>query len=325
MIDIKERGAIGNGVSDDTAAIQAVLSDAATDEVWFPHGHYRIDASKGLTIPSNRALIFEAGAMVTGANSGPRCRIFETVPGASGIRIVGALLCGSREAVCGVSWGHCVRIDAASDGELENVIMRDAYTDCIYIGGNTACYGITLRRVICQSARRSALTITNAVGVHITHSTFIRSSGQEPEAGVNCEPNAGERVREVTFFESMFGGSRVGLFIHRGQGNRAGNIRVIDCGFTENSRYGLIATEIDGLHVIGSRFLRSKWGASIGGLATRITFADNRIEECEHALVLSGVESPRVYGNQMTDAQVEVLPAGTRPGVYGRVYIDTEE
>lgn len=64
----QQYGAMGDGVTDDTAAIQAAINDK--DLIYFPQGTYIIDTSShsagtyGLVIPSNKTLIFDDNAVL---------------------------------------------------------------------------------------------------------------------------------------------------------------------------------------------------------------------------------------------------------------------
>src|SRR5919106_1715913 len=75
MINVKEYGALGNGINDDTGAIQSALS-AAYGTVAAPHGTANCSANKSMFFPSGHYLISSPllippvmGARIVGSGS----------------------------------------------------------------------------------------------------------------------------------------------------------------------------------------------------------------------------------------------------------------
>jgi hypothetical protein len=60
-VSVKDFGAVGDGVTDDTAAIQAAVDNALT--IVFPAGNYRVVSA--VNIPGDRQVTFEVGAYLT--------------------------------------------------------------------------------------------------------------------------------------------------------------------------------------------------------------------------------------------------------------------
>lgn len=69
VVSVRDFGAVGDGVTDDTVAIQAALTAAAGKSVYFPAGSYAINAA--LSVPANTYVYAESGtATVTQSTAG---------------------------------------------------------------------------------------------------------------------------------------------------------------------------------------------------------------------------------------------------------------
>ena len=58
VVSVKDFGAVGDGVTDDTAAIQSAVNDAAGKSLYVPSGTYRLDSN--VTV-SSQLLMFGDG------------------------------------------------------------------------------------------------------------------------------------------------------------------------------------------------------------------------------------------------------------------------
>jgi len=55
VVSVKDFGAIGDGVADDTTAIQAAINASVNKKVYIPAGIYKISST--ITIPNNRSIV----------------------------------------------------------------------------------------------------------------------------------------------------------------------------------------------------------------------------------------------------------------------------
>ena len=65
FLNVRDFGAIGNGVADDTAAIQAAINQGAWKTIYFPSGVYRTSAPLGISAINNMRLLGEGGTNTT--------------------------------------------------------------------------------------------------------------------------------------------------------------------------------------------------------------------------------------------------------------------
>jgi hypothetical protein len=128
IISVKDFGAVGDGVADDVAAIQAALDTGKS--VYFPHGTYMI--SVGLTIPADDVAIIGYGATVkwmANRTFGTRFETFEAT-NRSHVSIIGLTIDGNKEnqgnipctPPVSVSYGSAFRMNSC-----DNFVYRDIF------------------------------------------------------------------------------------------------------------------------------------------------------------------------------------------------------
>ncbi|HSR05613.1 MAG TPA: glycosyl hydrolase family 28-related protein, partial [Bryobacteraceae bacterium] len=117
-------GATGNGSTDDTAAIQSALnSSAAGDTITFPAGTYRI--SSRITMPSNRTLQGQSGAIIKGSIGGA---LFQgTYNNARNITIDGLTFDGGGILFNGSSTAYPADSIKITHNRFQNIIVAGNY------------------------------------------------------------------------------------------------------------------------------------------------------------------------------------------------------
>lgn len=197
-LNIKDAGAIGDGITDDTAAIQRALS--ASKNIVIPKGTYMINTKTGLKASSNQSIIFEKGAIFKAIpNSEDFYRILD-LSGVTNVTITGGSFVGDRNSHLSKSgeWGTGIYISSNSKNiNIKGSTFEEFWGDGIYIGGDIPPNDISIDNVICTNNMRSGISITNVTNLTISNSAFVNTDGKEPEAGINIEPNAQETCKNI--------------------------------------------------------------------------------------------------------------------------------
>ncbi|UGB38519.1 right-handed parallel beta-helix repeat-containing protein [Frateuria soli] len=197
-VDVRTKGALGDGVHNDTAAFQAAIDSlpATGGTVKVPAGRYMIDAEKSIRMRSHTRLLLDPNAaLVVIPNSVGRSRLIR-VWKVTDVRIVGGSMEGDRAQHMGTSgeWGMGIDIIAAKNVVVKGVRLANFWGDGIYIGAtgsgstlNRSEY-VTIAGVVSDNNRRQGLSITPASHVYVVDSTFSNTNGTLPEAGIDIEP-----------------------------------------------------------------------------------------------------------------------------------------
>ena len=187
-------GAVGDGLTDDTAALQAALDAAEGGTLEFDPGCY---VTGRLNIRSGTLVIMSNGvSLKKRINAAGILRVADV----SGVRIHGngATLYGD-DIAGSTAYSHTLAFLGASDCEVRNLIVDGASAggggkDCIYVGaGASACDNVRIIGVKALRAKR------NGISVVAGHRTLIEDveaayANGAPGAGIDVEANAHGQV-----------------------------------------------------------------------------------------------------------------------------------
>lgn len=209
VVNVKTRGATGNGSTDDTAAIQAAINQVAGTGgiVLVPPGTYMINAVTSLNLGNNMTLMMNGASLKAIPNNATSYAILN-ITGVSKVNVVGGTLIGDRIGHTGTTgeWGMGINVASASNVLISAVTSSNAWGDGFYIGSSdsqgSGSSNISLCSVIASNNRRQGLSITAANGVSVNNSMFTYTNGTAPMCGIDIEPNAGNTVNNVQILNS---------------------------------------------------------------------------------------------------------------------------
>ena len=264
-------GATGDGVSDDTEAIQRAIdavSAVGGGIVDIPAGNYMINTlyqtgnsyeKAGLVLKSNIIVRIASGATLYAIPNGEKSYQMFSITHVDNVHIIGGRLIGDRDNHIGNlgQTGYGVRITDSTNVVIEDLYAGEFWGDGVFLGENSK--NITIYRVVCDHNRRQGMSIVGGQNVKILESEFKRSDGTPPKAGIDIEPEGDYPI--------------------------AKDIEVRGCLFEGN------ATGF----VVSNQYANS--------VAANITFADNTVRDNISGVVLVGLKGGLVTGNKVYNDQ----------------------
>ena len=224
-VSVADHGALGNGVADDTAAIQAAINAAAAAgvrTVYVPDGTYMIRAHDpdwalnpnqnevfytanfdgGIKLLDGIHLKMSGGAVLKAIPNDARFYRIAAAASVSNIEISGGKIVGERNdhiGTAGGEWGHGISLLSVTDAYIHDVTIVDCWGDGINtnlvdpniqnLDPQTPCRNIRVERVVCDNNRRQGMSITSAVNMTVEDSVFSSTHGTAPADGIDVEPN----------------------------------------------------------------------------------------------------------------------------------------
>lgn len=210
VVSVKDFGAVGDGVTDDTAAIQAAVTFARAQggesrKLYWPRGTYLI--TNTITIGTNQSIEFDPGVTI---NLVPASNV-ETTSLFVAANQSEIYFNGNGAVINGTRTGAVIEGDAAaffiygSDNvTIRDFVINNFATDGITLTGDTtgsgACRNVLIENCYVNNARRNGMSIISAQGCVVIGGEYNGSNGAPagPWAGIDIEPNTDCFLEDVT-------------------------------------------------------------------------------------------------------------------------------
>ncbi len=206
VVNVKNKGAKGNGSANDTAAIQAAINQVAGTggTVLIPDGTYMINAAPtGLFPKSNMTIKMTSAAILKAMPTSSGKYSILRIENVSNVNVIGGKLQGERTQHQGTTgeWGHGALVLGATNVVIQGVTAVNMWGDGFLIGNVSK--NTKVCSVVADNNRRQGISIVSANGAVVKDSIFKNSNGVLPQSGVQIEPNANDVVSNVQILNSQ--------------------------------------------------------------------------------------------------------------------------
>lgn len=297
-VNVKDFGAIGNGLADDTKAIQDAVSSIGKEGgfLFFPPGH-KFRHSAGISLKSNMIVIGHGSTLkaTDTAKAGPNGVYGFKIDGQSDISVIGIIYDGNRSArgprgaVGGDTGPHSVFIRNSRNILLKDLTIKDSPADGILMmysdvkDPSTRCFNVTGINVTVENAYRNGLSVVGAKGVSFYGSRFNSTNGTAPQTGIDVEADrtagpSGVIPEDIRFYDSITDNNRGYGLVFSSYTARSGayNHRAMNNG---GWGMGMVEKHTNGCEIIGGTVGNNEAGLYVIGTGHRladITLSSNK-------------------------------------------------
>lgn len=251
MVPVTRYGAVGDGTTDCTSAIQAAITMASGRTAYVPAGTFMVNADLAghiglkMSQPGTR-LLLDPGAVLKVIPNGSDNYTLVQVTAADCV-IEGGTFQGDVATHTGTTgeWGHLLVVDTGGDRcKIKDVVVRDAWGDGITIMRGPA--DVEVRGAIADNNRRQGMSISGALRPKVIGGVYKNTGATKstlPSAGIDVEanPNSGYDVIGAEIIGVTFTGNKgEGLLTIR-QAGQTTDVAVSDCIASGNGVGGTAA------------------------------------------------------------------------------------
>jgi polygalacturonase len=318
VINVRNMGAMGNGVNDDTAAFQAAFNALPTSggTVVVPNGTYMINALEGISMRSHSRLSMASAAVLSAIPNNAQRSWVVKVWNVNNVEIVGGHIVGERVGHTGTTgeWGYGIDLEGASTVSVHDIALSNCWGDGLVVSatgsGSTAVLstGVTINRVTSTNNRRQGLTIGPSQQVYVVNSSFTDSNGIAPQAGIDIEPATQGSTSQVRIENSVLSNNvGNGLEMHA---NVSGV--VLTTSTAENNQgYGVFDADADNVQITSNLLSENYlFGVDMASTTSNVQIDGNTITWNGDAWFYAHKESIFTEGWDLRDITIASTTSG---------------
>jgi polygalacturonase len=248
IINVRTKGAVGNGIVDDTKAFQAAIAALPADggTVYVPTGNYLITPggksdNNSIKLRSKMHLQMAPDAVLISKASSLDNGFIIYCYKLTDVEISGGQIVGDRDIHLGTTgeWGHGIQNSACQRVTIRDIHISNCWGDGICVGG-VAMYkapamkseDVVIYKATCINNRRQGLSLTEVKNVKVYNSEFSYTNGTAPQCGIDVEPAAGNDCFDIIIDSCVMRGNHAyGVLMWK----RSNNVTVRNCDIFENS------------------------------------------------------------------------------------------
>ena len=196
---VKDYGAVGDGVTDDTAAIKTAIQAVNSEYpiLYFPAGTYLV--SEDLTLHSNMMVLGDGvNSVVQRAGQDDSHYWIFSIYNLQNVTVKNIKIVGDKNTHTGSGgeWGFGIAIYRSDSITVDACSIVDCWGDGIYVGspediaaGMVPPSNIIIKNCVISGCRRQGISVTCVDGIVIRNCKITDISGTAPQSGIDFETN----------------------------------------------------------------------------------------------------------------------------------------
>jgi parallel beta-helix repeat protein len=284
VVDVRDKGARGDGKTDDTSAIQSAIDALPTKGgiVHVPAGTYLVDATRSIRLRNGTHLVMDAEACLQAMPNDRDRHYVLLVEDVADVEISGGRIVGERDRHEGSTgeWGYGIFVRGARRVTVKDIRISRCWGDGICIGAIMRGPGspklatdVTLSHVVCTGNRRQGLSIGPSRNIKVLDSEFSDTKGVKPGCGIDIEPEKREPAQYIEIARcKLIGNQGSGIQVYE----NVAHVTLSDCLIEKNTGYGALV--VGAAQCVLTRNVVSgngMAGASLGGGANDVRIVEN--------------------------------------------------
>ena len=286
-------GAVGDGVTDDTAAINSALAGGGL--VVFKEGAtYLVDPDVSLLVDDNSLIELNGATIKAKAVSSDYYEIF-LINQKKNVVIRNGAVVGDKDIHTGTTgeWGMDIYIGGSQNILIDNVELSKAWGDGIYIGDTpdydgVYCKNVKVENCSIHDCRRQGISIVWAEDVQVSNNVIRDIAGTNPQSCIDIEPNGAQFVKRCLIDSNIIENANIGIMVRDTNGDIDALVISNNVITIKGALAGLNVT-CSNCSVLGNTITGTgTGGTAVSLVGAEITFKANSFVElaCQIALYL---------------------------------------